>query len=97
LFDETNGSQVEQVDLDELDEEEASCIAVTPQCHLGFFSILAQVPSFHVSKIEQEASNQLKNKRSTKLHLKNHVQNKWGFEKGGNIETLIPTLNKPFK
>jgi hypothetical protein len=25
LFDETNGSQVEQVDLDELDEEEAMC------------------------------------------------------------------------
>jgi hypothetical protein len=29
VFDETNGSQVEQVDLDELDDEEASCIALT--------------------------------------------------------------------
>jgi hypothetical protein len=28
VFDETNGSQVEQVDLDELDDEEAPCIAV---------------------------------------------------------------------
>jgi hypothetical protein len=28
MFDETNGSQVEQVDLDELDDEEASCIAL---------------------------------------------------------------------
>jgi hypothetical protein len=28
VFDETNGSQVEQVDLDELDDEEASCIAL---------------------------------------------------------------------
>jgi hypothetical protein len=28
LFDETNGSQVEQVDLDELDDEEAQCIAL---------------------------------------------------------------------
>jgi hypothetical protein len=28
VFDETNGSQVEQVDLDELDEEEASCTAL---------------------------------------------------------------------
>jgi hypothetical protein len=28
VFDETNGSQVEQVDLDELDDEEALCIAV---------------------------------------------------------------------
>jgi hypothetical protein len=26
VFDETNGSQVEQVDLDELDDEEAPCI-----------------------------------------------------------------------
>jgi hypothetical protein len=28
VFDETNGSQVEQVDLDELDDEEASCVAL---------------------------------------------------------------------
>ena len=28
MFDETNGSQVEQVDLDELDDEEASCVAL---------------------------------------------------------------------
>jgi hypothetical protein len=28
MFDETNGSQVEQVDLDELDDEEAPCVAL---------------------------------------------------------------------
>jgi hypothetical protein len=28
LFDETNGSKVEQIDLDELDDEEASCVAL---------------------------------------------------------------------
>jgi hypothetical protein len=28
VFDEANGSQVEQVDLDELDDEEASCVAL---------------------------------------------------------------------
>jgi hypothetical protein len=28
VFDETNGSQLEQVDLDELDDEEASCVAL---------------------------------------------------------------------
>jgi hypothetical protein len=28
VFDETNGSQVEQVDLDKLDDEEASCVAL---------------------------------------------------------------------
>jgi hypothetical protein len=28
VFDETNGSQVEQVDLDELDDKEAPCVAL---------------------------------------------------------------------
>jgi hypothetical protein len=28
VFDETNGSQVEQVNLDELDDEEAPCVAL---------------------------------------------------------------------
>jgi hypothetical protein len=28
VFDETNGSQVEQVDLDELNDEEAPCVAL---------------------------------------------------------------------
>jgi hypothetical protein len=28
VFDETNGSQLEQVDLDELDDEEAPCVAL---------------------------------------------------------------------
>jgi hypothetical protein len=28
VFDETNGSQVEQVDLDELDDDEAPCVAL---------------------------------------------------------------------
>jgi hypothetical protein len=28
VFDETNGSQVEQVDLHELDDEEAPCVAL---------------------------------------------------------------------
>jgi hypothetical protein len=29
VFDETNGSQVEQVDLDELDDEEAPCVTLS--------------------------------------------------------------------
>jgi hypothetical protein len=29
VFDETNGSQVEQIDLDELDDEEAPCVALS--------------------------------------------------------------------
>jgi hypothetical protein len=32
VFDETNGSQVEQVDLDELDDEEAPCVALRNMC-----------------------------------------------------------------
>jgi hypothetical protein len=40
---------------------------VTPQCHLGLFSVLTQESSFHVSQIEHEAPNQFKNKRSTKF------------------------------
>jgi hypothetical protein len=28
VYDETNGSQVEQVDLDELDDEEAPCVTL---------------------------------------------------------------------
>jgi hypothetical protein len=45
VFDETNGSQVEQVDLNELDDEEAPCVALRnmsisvgvlgPTAHLG--------------------------------------------------------------
>jgi hypothetical protein len=30
---------------------------VTPQCHLGFLSVLTQESTFHVSQIEHEASN----------------------------------------
>jgi hypothetical protein len=32
VFDETNGSQVEQVDLDELDDEEALCVSIGDVC-----------------------------------------------------------------
>jgi hypothetical protein len=31
--------------------------SVTPQCHLGFLSVLTQESTFHVSQIEHEASN----------------------------------------
>ena len=37
MFDETNGSQVEQVDLDELDDEEAPCVALR-NIHWGCMS-----------------------------------------------------------
>jgi transcriptional regulator len=71
---------------------------VTPQCHLGLFLVLTQEPSFHVSQIEHEAPNQLKNKRSTKFIAKRIMSNTIEiFKRGENVETLIPTLIKLFK
>jgi hypothetical protein len=73
-------------------------VFVTPQCHLGFFSVLAQVSSFLVSQVEKEAPNQLKNKRSTEFISKESSLKQMRFsKKGKNVETPIPTLNKPFK
>ena len=61
---------------------------MTPQCHLGFFSVLAQVPSFHVSQIEQEAPNELKNKRYTKFASKESCPKQMRFSKKRDDETL---------
>jgi hypothetical protein len=41
VFDETNGSQVEHVDLDELDDEEALCIALR---NMSIADVCPQVP-----------------------------------------------------
>jgi hypothetical protein len=49
VFDETNGSQVEQVDLDELDDEEAPCVALR-NCPLGM-CVLRNPKSLHKHKI----------------------------------------------
>jgi hypothetical protein len=38
VFDDTNGSQVEQVDLDELDDEEAPCVGTKEHVHQGCMS-----------------------------------------------------------
>jgi hypothetical protein len=47
--------------------EEKLHASVTPQCHLGLFSVITQESSFHASQSENEAPNQCKNKRSTKF------------------------------
>jgi ribosomal protein L24 len=71
---------------------------VTPQCHLGFFSVLTQEPSFHISKVEHEAPNQCKNERSTKFISKESCLKQMRFSKRGkNVQTLIPTLIKLIK
>jgi hypothetical protein len=49
VFDETNGSQVEQVDLDELDDEEAPCVALR---NMSIGDVCLRNPkSFHKHKI----------------------------------------------
>jgi hypothetical protein len=49
VFDETNGSQVEQVDLDELDDEEALCVALR-NMSIGM-CVLRNPKSLHKHKI----------------------------------------------
>jgi hypothetical protein len=66
---------------------------VTPQCHLGFFSVLTQDPSFHVSQSEHEAPNQCKNERSTKFISKESCLKQMRFfKKRKNVETLIKLI-----
>jgi hypothetical protein len=49
VFDETNSSQVEQVDLDELDDEEAPCVALR---NMSIGDVCPRNPmSFHKHKI----------------------------------------------
>jgi hypothetical protein len=52
VFDETNGSKVEQVDLDELDDEEAPCVALRKTCPLGMCA-LRNPKSLHKHKINR--------------------------------------------
>jgi hypothetical protein len=51
VFDETNGSQVEQVDLDELDDEEAPCVALR-NMSIGM-CVLRNSKSLHEHKINR--------------------------------------------
>jgi hypothetical protein len=55
VFDETNGSQVEQVDLDELDDEEAPCIT------------LRNMSIGHVCPIESEDPTQEQDQPSSSI------------------------------
>jgi transcriptional regulator len=60
--------------------------------------VLTQESSFHVSQIEHEAPNQIKNKRSTKFISKESCSKQMRFLKEGkNVETLMLTLIKLFK
>jgi hypothetical protein len=50
VFDETNGSQVEQVDLDELDDEEAPCVALR---NMSIGNVCPNPKSLHKHKINR--------------------------------------------
>jgi hypothetical protein len=52
---------------------ERADVGVTPQCHLGLFSVLTQEPSFHVSQIEHKHQINVRIKDPLSLYLKNHV------------------------
>jgi hypothetical protein len=53
VFVETNGSQVEQVDLDELDDEEASCIALR---NMSIGDVCPQIPEEPTPTQDQPSS-----------------------------------------
>jgi hypothetical protein len=54
MFDETNGSQVEQVDLDELDDEEALCIALR---NMSIGDVYPQEPEAPTQAQDQPSSS----------------------------------------
>jgi hypothetical protein len=51
-------------------------VLVTPQCHLGFLSVLTQELTFHVRQIKHEHQINLRIKDLPSVCLKNHVPNK---------------------
>jgi hypothetical protein len=54
VFDETNGSQVEQVDLDELDDEEAPCVTLR---NMSIGDVCPQEPEEHSQAQDQPSSS----------------------------------------
>jgi hypothetical protein len=77
VFDETNGSQVEQVDLDELDDEEAPCVA------LRNMSIGDVCP-----KESEEPSKHKINHHLPCRHLHQPKMRKWLKKKRMKIKTM---------
>jgi hypothetical protein len=75
VFDETNGSQVEQVDLDELDDEEAPCVTLR-NMSIGD-GVLRNPKSLHKHKINHHLPfkhlHQLKMRNRLKM-MKNKIK-----------------------
>jgi hypothetical protein len=77
VFDETNGSQMEQVDLDELDDEEASCIALR---NISIGDVCPRVPEEPTPTQDQpsssiEASPSTQNEEQAQGEEEDQVQN----------------------
>jgi hypothetical protein len=68
VFDETNGSQVEQVDLDELDDEEAFCVMLR---NMSIRMCAQRNPkSFHKHKINHHLPYKHLHQLKTRIRLK---------------------------
>jgi hypothetical protein len=100
VFDEINGSQVDHVDLDELDEEEASCIAVRNK---SIKDVCPQVPEEPTRTQDQPSSslhqhkmrNKLKNKK-IKFKTMSHL-NMMALIKGEMKLGKTRRMNKRFR
>jgi hypothetical protein len=102
VFDETNGSQVEQVDLDELDDEEAPCVALR---NMSIRDIQKNPKSLHKHKINHHLPykhlHQLKMRKSlkrTKIKIKtmSHLKRRT-FNKGEMKMIKTRKMIKKFK
>jgi hypothetical protein len=56
-----------------------------------------QEPSFYVNQIKHEHQIDLRMKNPPSIYLQYHDQNKWVFQKGNNVATLIKTLREPYE
>jgi hypothetical protein len=65
VFDETNGSQVEQVDLDELDDEEASCVALRNKHKINHLP-----PCTHLHQLKMRIKLKMMKMKIKRSHLK---------------------------
>jgi hypothetical protein len=82
VFDETNGPQVEQVDLDELDDEEAPCVA------------LRNMSIGDVCPKESEEPPQAQDQPSSSIQASQPKMRTWLIKKRINFKTMIHLKRK---
>jgi hypothetical protein len=74
MFDETNGSPVEQVDLDELDDEEAPCVTLRNMSIRGM-CVLRNPKSLHKHKINRHLPCKLLHQPKMRIKIKTMKKN----------------------